>query len=245
MPPRPGRAWKPRRGGFALAARLQLPTVRLPASAVENLEPGSYPAPRSAGQHACPCGGWAARCFPRAQAVRQGAHRAARIEQHGFAEDRADDDLSRLLDRGGQRSVFAGAGRGAGTGRVAAQAASRPARLALPPPSTATRRAASRSFSTPRFWRRRCWAREWIRRRAGASCCARCPTPRRRTAGQDRQEVPRGAVRGESTARARSRAPSSSSPATRLDDPGARRSARARGRDAVTVRRRLPVATGH
>jgi flagellar motor switch protein FliM len=65
---------------------LQLPTVRLPASMIENLEPGAVlrldmpantlPVLRVGGQP-----------LSRAQAIRQGAHRGARIERRiGEAE---------------------------------------------------------------------------------------------------------------------------------------------------------------
>jgi flagellar motor switch protein FliM len=64
---------------------LQLPTVRLAASAIENLEPGTV-LRLDLAANTLPSGGSAARCSRTAQAIRQGAHRAARIERTVISE---------------------------------------------------------------------------------------------------------------------------------------------------------------
>ena len=96
----------------------------------------------------CRSGGSADRRLPQAQAIRQGAHRAARIEQASCREARCMKTYLDCWIEVADDAVCAGAGRRAGAGRVAAQAAWPRARLALPPPLPETRRAASPWFST-------------------------------------------------------------------------------------------------
>ena len=90
--------------GIRFGCSLQLPAVRLAASDLENLEPGrvlrldlaanTLPEWRVGGQ-----------TLATAQAIRQGTHRAARIEQT-VRGGRADEELPGLLDRGGPATCF-------------------------------------------------------------------------------------------------------------------------------------------
>ena len=115
-------------------ASLQLPPCACPASALENLAPGTVlrldlpantvPEWRVGGQ-----------LLSAPQAIRQGAHRArAACDRRGLEGAEAHDELSWIAGlEVGVRAVLAGAGRRAGTGRVAFRGRWRRARSALPP----------------------------------------------------------------------------------------------------------------
>jgi flagellar motor switch protein FliM len=78
---------------------LQLPSVRVPASALENLAPGSL-VPLNLPANASPLWRVGGQSLVRAQAIRQGPHRAARIEERlddhtgGSLGDRVQPGLS-------------------------------------------------------------------------------------------------------------------------------------------------------
>ena len=103
---------------------LQLPTVRLAASSDRKSGAGNGSAPGSARQHLARLAGGRPADLPEAQAIRQGAHRGSPHRAHRSGKPK-HEDLSRVLDRRGHGPVFAGPGRRAAAGRVAAQAACR------------------------------------------------------------------------------------------------------------------------
>jgi flagellar motor switch protein FliM len=72
---------------------LQLPAVRIPATAIENLGPGDVIRLNLPGQ-ASPLWCAAGQVFTAAQAVRQGAHRAARLEHAVRSKEGERHDLS-------------------------------------------------------------------------------------------------------------------------------------------------------
>ena len=112
-PPRrrdPRARWRRSARKIRFGGTLQLPTVRLPASEIENLEAGSLSSSRPACQHpACVAGrrpAVARRLRPCATGRIAGRAWSARLRR-----GRAHEDLPRLLDRRGHGAVRAGAGR--------------------------------------------------------------------------------------------------------------------------------------
>ena len=159
-------------------ATLQLPAVRLPASSVENLAPGDVlrldvPA------NAVPEWRVGGQLFSRAEAIRQGAHRAARLKSTCGRRDRkpagghAEDELPRLLDASSFCSAVAGPGRRTRTGGVI------PARRWKRAPSVCRRDrrgshgALFRSRSISPSSIRPCLGKAPNRSPTGASCCGR------------------------------------------------------------------------
>ena len=202
---------------------LQLPTVRLAASALEDLQPGDVLRLNLAAEHA--------------RRVARGRHmrsrwrrpcaraRTARRASSARSPEVSDEDLLRLLGRGGRGTVLAGAGRRAGAGRslpkpLGAGSFGFAATLAGDEEGRFSRRLDGAILEAP------LWARAWTRRPAGANCCARPPTRRPGSCWPSGQEVPGGRVSRRSRQRPGLARLSAAVGRARLDDSGAGRGAR-------------------